>query len=1585
MQETRKHIVTRVVKVLLTVLVVISLGLPIIFTLILKIPYFRHLTEQTIISYLSKRSALHYSLDDLYFEHNTLHLRGLLATEDTFGDTILNLGQVDIRVSSLLKSLWNRKPELRDVLISDSYVKVVLKQNSSDTTGVVTPKDPWQIIIENVQIIRGQLVLEDQKTNTRFDFIIPKGEVNLHQFDLIKKDFGVTKLHLFQPDIVIRKNFAPEDTSPDDTAMAPLHMFVKDLLVDQGTFSYHDLRYKREVDTGLDPHYIDVENLNLSAKDLFFNHELSFNGDLIELTARTADGQMQIMKMSCPDFVVSADSLNLPELVLRTDESYIGDSIGATYSSYQAFKNIINEVYWTGKLSNSLISVRELMYFLPALRDKAFLKDYTNNSIALSADVTGTFNRLNLANLSASFDNKINLSGSGNLRNAFNRDLEPQFNLKFSNLKSSIAFLKQVIPGFSIPENFYRLGLLSFKGQFDGYLSDFVTFGEIQTDLGKAKLDMRLDASEGRDLANYSGRLQILDFNMGKWLNNSYLGLASVDFEVKEGKGLRFRNIQADVTAHISQFQFRDYNYRNGVLSGQFIKNSFSGDFAIADENIDLSFRGLLDFSDSLPTLDFIAKIERLQTEPLHMTKQPFFISGEIGINADALSLNRPAGSLNLKNLVIEDDDENIYQLNSFLVQAAQVYQQSQVHISSDIINGTAQGRFNVFDILPAFQMSVKEFIPVIANKIGWDTLQKTVQPVDVEWSLTVGNAKNWFDLLGVPGLRLVNTQLNGLYNNLINQFGWYAQADQIGYDNQKWDRVLFSWKGLTNSLIQLQADSHRVSNKIVFTGLGSSIYLEKQDLRFQFNTLGIAGLLDRTQVSGSLYLPKEGFSIRIDTTSFPFLNGRWVIEEPIDIALAKNVLQIKKFRIFNHEQIVTVKSENGRALSAELQKIPIGLIDSLWRYDKLNFSGEGDVFISVSDIFEWKNFNLKAQVNKFAINGDDFGQLFLSIGQEHKSQPRAAYLKVENNRSRLTANGYLHPPVDKDGYTRVVTEWELKNYPIKIAEYFLGSGISQTKGVIDSKFTINGYSNNLKIAGTAKAFNGETKINYLGTKYFIHDQVIKINEKLFDFSAVQVSDELGNRASVTGGIYHDHFRQPGVNVSISAPKALALNTTKKDNKLFYGRGIGRVNCTFNGPFNKVNIYVNAIASAGTKVSIPISSNITSSGKEFISFIKLEDLDEDKGTKKPQQAASGMDLKIDLTLTPEAETSLIFDEYAGDILRGNGRADLQIALARSGKFEMRGLYEIERGDYLFTLFNVINKPFNIRRGGTIFWTGDPYNAEINIDAEYRGLNTSLSNFLLEYRDQLREDINQTTPVQLILHLNGALLRPDITFDIAFPDLTNELKTFADAKISLLKSDPNALNQQVFGLIVLGSFIPSNSSPLTNQFLSNSSVNTISQLLSNQLSLLVSNILSEAISPYAFITDLKFNVGLNINPQLTGPTQGVVKGSEVEFSFNSRFFDDRLGVVFGANIINESPLLQKSYVTGDVAVDVALTTDRRLILRFYQKPVETIQGLQNKFGLGLTYRKEFDSFFNLSKDIKTSTRDKTNLDSGTKDH
>jgi len=45
-------------------------------------------------------------------------------------------------------------------------------------------------------------------------------------------------------------------------------------------------------------------------------------------------------------------------------------------------------------------------------------------------------------------------------------------------------------------------------------------------------------------------------------------------------------------------------------------------------------------------------------------------------------------------------------------------------------------------------------------------------------------------------------------------------------------------------------------------------------------------------------------------------------------------------------------------------------------------------------------------------------------------------------------------------------------------------------------------------------------------------------------------------------------------------------------------------------------------------------------------------------------------------------------------------------MTRQGDISMYGHYEIEQGEYLFTLFNLVNKPFAVKQGGTIDWLGD---------------------------------------------------------------------------------------------------------------------------------------------------------------------------------------------------------------------------------------------------------------------------------------
>lgn len=56
-----------------------------------------------------------------------------------------------------------------------------------------------------------------------------------------------------------------------------------------------------------------------------------------------------------------------------------------------------------------------------------------------------------------------------------------------------------------------------------------------------------------------------------------------------------------------------------------------------------------------------------------------------------------------------------------------------------------------------------------------------------------------------------------------------------------------------------------------------------------------------------------------------------------------------------------------------------------------------------------------------------------------------------------------------------------------------------------------------------------------------------------------------------------------------------------------------------------------------------------------------------------------------ITLTPDAEVSLIFNETRGDIIKGSGRGNMKIDITRQGDFEIFGNYEIEQGQYLFTV------------------------------------------------------------------------------------------------------------------------------------------------------------------------------------------------------------------------------------------------------------------------------------------------------------
>jgi len=316
---------------------------------------------------------------------------------------------------------------------------------------------------------------------------------------------------------------------------------------------------------------------------------------------------------------------------------------------------------------------------------------------------------------------------------------------------------------------------------------------------------------------------------------------------------------------------------------------------------------------------------------------------------------------------------------------------------------------------------------------------------------------------------------------------------------------------------------------------------------------------------------------------------------------------------------------------------------------------------------------------------------------------------------------------------------------------------------------------------------------------------------------------------------------------------------------------------------------------------------------------------------------------------------------------------------------MYGDYIIEEGEYLFTYsyrdILKFNKPFQVKRGGSIQWSGDPYDAQIDLEAEYKDLKTSTYNLIAEnletVNEALRAEARTTTPINLSMFLKGDLFKPDITFRLDFPDLTGEIKAYVEAKMRVLEQDENELNRQVFGLMVIGGFLPTSEGAIGGEEVVNFGVNTFSQFVSNQLSLYISDFLADVITDEGIYSGAEFNVDYRVYDP--GDLESVTRASEISLQLKNYLFNDRVAIKIGTDFGIGAEQLGASTQTSalstfDVIVEWVIAKDRRFKLVFYNKNDVAIEGQRAKRGVGIKYRYEFDTFQEFLKGFRKKTKD-----------
>lgn len=1576
----------------------------------------QNITADQLTNYLGRRLQTKVEVDHVKFTIFDKFLLHGFYVESEKGDTLLYSEKLEIDFESSLFGLFRKNLSVEALSLHNTQlnirrdtgqylddIQVLLNRlkNEKQDTVAASPID-FRLNIKEMELDQVLYSRIDSVNGNALEAFVKYGRMRVKEIDLAEQNFDILLADFRNSDLQVT-NFTPHPLGEIVQAIDPkteekVPIDSTDLFsikIDQfrfrdGTFKLDNFRkgIKTTPDDELDYNHLELYDIDAEVNGFSYK-EKEFNGQLAHLDFSEVSG-FEVYDLSANQATINPKEVQLAGLQLRTPHTLAGDTLNFKYDKYTDFFDFNDKVDMRLVFQNSKVRVEDIMVFASGLKNNAFFQINKDRDLKISGVVSGTVNELQGNDLVLQLNGKTRLTGSLSTSDLTRPGLQRIF-FKLNRLQSDMLTLREIIPNFSLPPNFDRLGEIEYSGGINLLFSDFIIFGDLKTNLGDASLDMAFqDISNGFGSANYEGNLSLTNFDLKSWTNNPDLGKITMQAKVAEGRGLTSETADAILSAEVTDFTYKGYLYDKANFSGRLNPRLFQGNLSLKDENLAFDFAGTLDYTKEIPRFDFDLALQYLRAKPLNLMEKDWTVSGNMNIDMGVIDndLTQSEGSAILRNLTVRDPQ---YQQGFDSIIMTSYFDSIGRHIAvkSEALDLKLDGRYQLIQLWNSIANYTHRNFPLYAQKLNFPKTEGQVDTNQVEYNLRVHNTGDFTKLL-LPQLDTIkNLNFKGKYLSGKETLIGNLQLPKLSYDS-----IVFSNVSITTDFeqelgaIDLQIDETTLKNGTAFKQAAVSANIQKDTIDYfvYYNPL-ISGLDYELNFNGSI-APYDStqFQLVLDEADINLFEVKWNISDSNYIRFGDGKIQANQFNLKDEDQRKIQLNAVGRqGINLALKGFNFGIIDSLWDYEVLNFGGNFDLNLKIGNIFALSYIDAEIKSDSLMINGDFWGDLYYKMNAANTKSTFSNLLTLTKDKSRVKFNAQYNPPsFEGDRFFLQDAKKKLPNYfdakveidkfPLKFLQYFI-TEISDVVGTVNGEMDLKGNPAKPKVSGKMKVRNGGVTVDFLNTRYFVHNQTAIINDRLIDGTGATITDELGNEASIQGGITHNHLKDLGLKLELNSNRFLALNTTKEQNEVFYGKAIGGGTVTFEGSFRRTNIFVNATSDKGTKITIPVTSDRDA---PEISFIKFRDQEEGKDStlvSKPEEV-DGVDLDLYLTLTDVAEVELVFDERAGDILRGRGNGNLQIYLDRTGDMAMYGNYNIEQGEYLFTLLNLVNKPFIVRRGGTIAWRGDPYNAQINLKAEYKDLNTSLTNLIPEYLVYSSTDVKrraaQPTDVDLVMSLKGELYQPSIGFELSFPQVQGELRNYTDNKLRTLEQDENELNKQVFGLIVLGQFIPSDFT-FTGQSGGDFGINTVSEFIANQLSILVTDIVGEAVDDIKFISDIDVDLDYNrYGNQIDLANENFyLNGQEYYIRQKTSLWDDKVTVTVGQNVTTSTATQNgtQTFFGNDVIVDVILNQERTLKLKvYYIRQPGIIAGVDHQSGVGLSYEKEFDSFKDMFKSI-----------------
>lgn len=1421
------------------------------------------------------------------------------------------------------------------------------------------PGNYLQFLNKEMLISDVNVAFNSDPSHLKSSYVI--GDLTIHPktIDLKNSIITLEDANLNNSSIKVETNSRALKDEPKDSVLTvaptpPFKIISTGLAISNSNLKFDDISAPH-VPKGIDYVHLFLQNISLKASDL----QYSLDTTIVSIQSASLKEQSGlVLDNLTADFYMNPTGVSLQNLLIETPGSEIKKSAVITYPSLAALQKDPGVLGLDIDLENSKIAMKDLLAFVPALNAQASAIS-PNSTLYVDARITGKVNSLNFEKLILRGLTSTNINASGVIKglpdpNKLYADLTIQ---KFQSSKRDISLF---IPANTLPPNITIPETFSASGRVKGGMNNLYTDVVIKTSLGGAKVKGTLVNITDKNKAKYNLAVNARNLELGKLMHNPQLGNLNANFIVK-GHGFKPETANATFKGTIANVTLNKYNYRNIAIDGSIADKIYSVNASVHDRNLEAVVAAKGEFLTKFPSVHIKATIDSINTQPLGFTPQPVKYHGQIEGDFSNIDPDNLAGNLFVTHSVLVNNGQRIT-IDSLQVNADNSPANHSILLKSDFLSASIKGEYTLTQLADVFQQAIDPYFSLTAKR----NIAK-VNPYN--FTITAGAIDNEALRAFLPAIKKLKPV--NLIAHFASDSGWNAfmTAPSIVYGSMVIDNLKFSAAtkngtlSFNTSFGQLKSGS---SLAVYATTLDGS--LKSNNLDFTLN-IKDAKSVNKYTVSGLLSQPSlNNYSFSLKPDSLLLNYNKWSVTNNNIIQYFSNDITATNFTLSQGSQqlgINSVGSGSNKPLRIDFTNFNIATLTGFIQNDSLLVGGLLNGNAVIKNIQVQPNFTTDLTVQDLSIYKDTIGNLTAKVNNDIANTFNADIrLNGHGNEINILGNYFLKPQ-NKSSYDFNV---DIVSLQMKMLEGFTKGGIRDARGNLYGKIAFNGSLEDPNIDGkinfnetafTASALNNVFKVD--------KEAIAIINNKGIEFNTFTIRDTANNAIVIDGILNTTNFYDYVFDLTVKADNFQAINSTKQDNKLFYGKMVFSTDLTIKGTPTQPVIDGDLTINDNTDFSVvlPQSEPGVVKREGIVRFVDYSATAEDSLFMAPYDSLNvssllGYNVSVNLTINKNATFNLIVDQGNGDFLRLKGDGQLTAGIDPSGKITLVGSYEINEGSYDLS-FNFIKRKFIIQKGSRIVWTGEPTTAQVNVTAIYIA-NTAPLDLVQGQTEGDPNIYKQKLPFEVNLNIQGELMKPQIEFDITLPTdknyhVSNNVTNVVQTKLNQLRQEPGEMNKQVFALLLLNRFVSQN--PFDNSSGGSLDANTfarqsVSRLLTEQLNQLTQGLIE----------------GVDINFDLA-TTQDYTTGSQqnrTDFNvgISKRLLNDRLTVTVGSDFQLEGPRPtkgQQNALAGNIAIDYKLSKDGKYMLRAYRKNDYTgaLEGYVIEEGIGFIITVDYNKF------------------------